>query len=100
MKYEDELLTITISRGDLAATIGERGRMVTDWAKLQSALEYALRAETPNRDDGHTALSAVGELLLDVALDRVGETFSGIDSKPNSGPDECWPSGQLWFDGQ
>lgn len=100
MKYGDEIITITLCRGDLAVTIGERGRMVRDWGKLKRALERAVRSESPNRDDGHSGVSAVGELLLDRAMEQAGETFSGIDDKPDKGPNECWPSGKPWFDGK
>lgn len=99
MNYHDEIITITLCRGELAATLGERGLMVRNWSKLTKALERALRSETPNRADGHTGSSAIGDLLLDRALEQTGETFSGLDSKPDSGPNECWPSGKAWFDG-
>jgi hypothetical protein len=99
MNYHDEIITITLCRGELAASLGERGLMVRNWSKLKKALERALRSETPSHDDGHTGSSAVGDLLLNRAIEQTGETFSGIDSKPDSGPNECWPFDRPWFDG-
>jgi len=98
MKYHDEIITITLCRGELAASLGERGLMVRNWGKLTKALERALRSETL-RGDGYTGSSAVGDLLIDRALEQTGETFSGLDSKPDSGPNECWPFEKPWFNG-
>lgn len=99
MNYHDEIITITLCRGELAATLGERGLMVRNWTKLKRELQREVRQETPSRGDGHTGSSAIGDLLIDRVMERAGETACGLDTKPDSGPNECWPEGKSWFDG-
>jgi hypothetical protein len=99
MKYQDKIITITLCRGELAASLGERGLMVRNWSKLTKELNREITEETPNRDDGHTGSSAIGEMLLERVIERAGETLAGIDRKPDSGPNECWPFDKPWFDG-
>lgn len=102
MTYHDDIITIKLCRGELAASIGERGLIVKDWTRLIQALERELVRETSNRDDGHSGSSAVGDLLLD-RLEVAGnlDNLAGTDRKSiNKGhPWEFWPWSEKWFDG-
>ena len=99
MTYHDDIITIKLCRGELAASLGERGLMVKNWKRFTTALERELTRETPSHDDGHTGNSAVGDLLIERLVDRYMFDIDGIGKKPDSGPHECWPWDQDWFDG-
>lgn len=100
MTYHDDIIIIKLCRGELAASLGERGLMVKNWSRFAKALECELSRETSFRDDGHTGSSAIGDLFIDRLRDRGYLTAdAGIANKPDSGPNECWPFEAKWFDG-
>lgn len=104
MTYHDDIITITLCRGELAVSLGERGYMTRNWGKLAAVLERELRRETRTREDGHTGSSAVGDLLIEriLELHENGDVNAGVTRKPDEAGhrDECWPFGQKWFDGE
>jgi hypothetical protein len=100
MTYHDEIITITLVRGQLACSLGEQGLMVKNWSALKRALERELYRETPSRDDGHSGSCEVGDLLLKRLLEAGNREVAGIAPKPDSGPNECWPFDKPWFTGE
>ncbi len=100
MTYHDDIITIKLCRGELAVSLGERGKMVKDWGLFANALERELSHETGSRDDGHTGSSAVGDLLIDRVL-MWSDKGVGLDNKPlkTGSKYECWPWSEKWFDG-
>ncbi|RRJ96829.1 hypothetical protein Ga0100231_023980 [Opitutaceae bacterium TAV4] len=101
MKYHDKLITITLCRGEIAAALGARGLMVRNWPQFIEASKGVITEETISRDDGHTGVSAIADTLVDLLWDHYnGTEGNGLAHKPDSGPNECWPSGKLWFDGR
>jgi hypothetical protein len=100
MTYHDDIITIKLCRGELAASLGEHGRMVMNWPRFKKALEAELRRETSGHSDGHTGSSQVGDILIERIIDRYDYVGSGIAVRPDSGKNECWPFGQKWFDGE
>lgn len=100
MTYHDDILTITLCRGELAASLGERGLMVKNWKRFTAALEKELRRETPNRDDGHTGSSAIGDMLIEGLVDHGSCDTDGLGEKPDSGKNKCWPFEEKWFEGE
>lgn len=100
MTYHDDIITITLCRGELAASLGERGLMVKNWTTFIDALKTELSRETGCRDDGHTGSSEIGDILIERIVDRCDHAGYGIKEKPESGKNECWPFGQKWFDGE
>ena len=100
MTYHDDIITITLVRGQLACSLGERGLMVKKWELFSHVLWRELMRETPSHDDGHTGSCAIGDLLIDRLRDggRLGKD-EGIVPKPDSGPNECWPFEAKWFNG-
>jgi len=97
MKYHDEIITITLCRGDIATALGERGLMTTNWSKMVAALQRELWRETPGKDDGHCGVCAVGELLVDRLIEEGRQDEGAIVKKPDSGPHECWPFVEKWW---
>lgn len=101
MKYDDEIITITLMRGQFACSLGERGLMVSNWNKFKKALEKELNKETASHDDGHTTHDALGDLLVDTMLDRADPLeYAGLKKKSDSGKNECWPFEESWFNGE
>ncbi len=100
MTYHDEIITIRLCRGQLAASLGEQGLMVKNWSKLKKALNRELYRETSSRGDGHLGSCDVGDLLLDRLFAMGNSEAVGIAPKPDSGPNECWPFDKPWFTGE
>ena len=97
MNYHDDIITIRLCRGELAASLGERGLMVKNWGKFIKSIERELSAETLNRSDGHTGSSDVRDLLIQRVFERYDLDRSGLARKPDSGKNECWPFEEKWF---
>lgn len=99
MTYHDPIVTLTLCRGELAVSLGERGLMVKNWGALERKLRDELFSESANRDDGHTGSSAVGDLLLTRIIDRGHSQLAGIVCKPDTRghKHECWPTEEKWF---
>lgn len=100
MTHHDDIIAITLYRGELAVSLGEAGYMVNNWRKFAAALDRELRRATPNRDDGHSGSSAMGDLLIEGILSNLTKqelAECGVVGKPDSGKNECWPFEEKWF---